>query len=143
MRSLLYLSTATSLLSDEEIINILNTSRSFNQKHSITGLLLYHQGSFLQVIEGEKDIIHSLFYKKISLDKRHEGIILLLDEQTNERSFSEWSMGFKQIANNDWSELEGYLDLGNTKKFNKIANSGTPEVITIIKSFSDVNRLNI
>lgn len=143
MHSLLYISSSTSLLSNEDILNILNTSQTNNLRLNITGLLLYHQGSFLQVIEGEKDVVHDLFSKKISLDKRHNGIILLLDGEIKERSFSDWSMGFKQISNHDWSELKGYLDIGNTQKFSKIANCGNPEVITLIKSFSDVNQLRL
>lgn len=143
MQSLLYLSTSTSLLSNEDIIDILNTSRTNNQRHDITGLLLYHEGSILQVLEGEKNVIHALYYDKICMDNRHKNIILLLDDDVEERSFSDWSMGFKQISNHDWSELEGHLDIGNVKKLSQIASSGTPEVITLIKSFSDVNQLRI
>lgn len=143
MQSLLYLSTATPLISTEDILDILKTARAFNKKNNITGLLLYHEGAFLQVIEGEKEVIHKLFYDKICLDNRHKNITKLLDYEIEERSFSDWSMGFKQISNNNWSELEGYLDIRNTKKFSQIASSGTPEVITLIKSYTDVNQLSL
>lgn len=143
MHSLLYISSSSTLLSNEVIFDILNVSRVNNLLLGITGLLLYHQGSFLQVIEGEKEAVHELFFNKISFDIRHKDIIKLLDDDIRERNFSDWSMGFKQISNQDWSKLEGYIDIGNIKKFSKVAECGNPEVITLIKSFADVNQLRI
>ncbi|MEO8861690.1 MAG: BLUF domain-containing protein [Ginsengibacter sp.] len=142
MHTLIYLSASSSLFSNEEIIDILNTSRLNNSRLDITGLLLYHEGSILQILEGEKEVIHALF-NKISLDSRHKGVIKVLDNNIKERSFADWSMGFKQISNYDWSELKGYLDIDNDKKFSQITNSGSSHVITMIRSFSNVNRLSV
>jgi len=142
MHTLIYLSASSSLFSNEEIIDILNTSRSNNLRLNITGLLLYHEGSILQILEGEREVIYALF-NKIGLDKRHKSIIKLLDKNIKERSFADWSMGFKQISNHDWSELKGYLDIDNDKKLPQITDSASHDVITLITSFSNVNRLNM
>ncbi|MEO6549992.1 MAG: BLUF domain-containing protein [Ferruginibacter sp.] len=142
MHTLIYLSASSNLFSDEEMMDILNKSRVNNLRLGITGLLIYHEGSILQILEGEKEVIHAL-YKKISLDRRHKSVIKLSDKPITERSFADWSMGFKQISNNDWSELKGYLDIDNEKKFSQATNSGSPDVIRLIRSFSDVNRLSM
>ena len=142
MHTLIYLSASSSLFSNEEIIDILNTSRANNLQLDITGLLLYHEGSILQILEGEKEVIHALF-NKICLDGRHKSIIKLLDNDIKERNFADWSMGFKQISNHDWSELKGYLDIDSGNELPQIANSGSPQVIALIRSFSNVNQLNI
>lgn len=142
MHSLIYLSASSSLFSNEDIIDILKKSRSNNLRLDITGLLLYHEGSILQILEGEKEVIYALF-NKISLDTRHKGVIKLLDADIKERSFADWSMGFKQISNHDWSQLKGYLDIQSDKTFSQIANSGSPDMVTLIRSFLNVNQLNL
>jgi len=142
MHTLIYLSASSFLFSNEEIIDILNTSQSNNLRNDITGVLLYHEGSIIQILEGEREVIHTLF-NKICLDRRHKGIIKVLDSVIKERSFADWSMGFRQLSNHDWSELKGYLDIDNGKKFSQIVNSKSPDVITLIKSFSHVNQLSI
>lgn len=141
MHTLLYISSATYMYSNNDIIDILNVSRSFNFQHQITGLLLYHDGSILQVLEGEKEVIEDLFYNKICFDKRHHGIIELLNNEIKDRSFEDWSMGFKQISTQDWAELKGHIDISNTKELSQVINSASIDVITMIKSFSDVNQL--
>lgn len=141
MHTLLYISSATNMYSNDVIIDILNVSRAYNSQNQITGLLLYHDGSILQVLEGEKEVIEDLFYNKICFDKRHHGIIELLNNEIKDRSFEEWSMGFKQISIEDWAELKGHIDISNIKKFSQVINSASIDIINMIKSFSDVNQL--
>ena len=140
MHNVIYLSAASYLFSDEELIAFLNKSRANNIKLGITGLLLYNEGSILQILEGEKQVVSDL-YKIIERDNRHTRIVKMIDASITQRSFSDWSMGFKRVSDADWSQLKGYLDID---KDNKIC-SGTESnsVITMIKSFADINRLDI
>ena len=140
MHNVIYLSAASYLFSDEELIAFLNKSRANNIKLGITGLLLYNEGSILQILEGEKQVVTDL-YKIIERDNRHTRIVKMIDASITQRSFSDWSMGFKRVSDADWSQLKGYLDID---KDNKIC-SGTESnsVITMIKSFADINRLDI
>jgi len=142
MHTLIYLSASSSLFSDEEIVDILSTSRSNNLRLNITGLLLYHEGSILQILEGEREVIYAL-YNKIRLDRRHKSVIKLLDKNIDERSFADWSMGFKQISNHDWSELKGILNISKDKTLSQLTNSVSSDVITLIKSFYNVNQLKM
>ena len=49
------MSSAIIKLSEEELNAILVQARQYNIAHSITGILLYIDGDFLQVLEGKKE----------------------------------------------------------------------------------------
>ena len=104
MYYILYLSTASPNLSEDDLIDILVQSRRRNIESNITGMLLYAEGSILQVIEGEENDVLRL-YNKIELDKRHRDIVRVHEGEVSERNFSGWAMGFKSSS---YKELEGY-----------------------------------
>ena len=79
-----------------------------NEQRSITGMLLYSDGNFLQVLEGEKEAVLQTF-KHIEKDPRHRDVFVLLEQDIAERQFSSWSMGFKQLTGAD---LEKFPDAG-------------------------------
>jgi hypothetical protein len=69
MHRIIYLSSGIKIFSDEEINDLLKVSRNNNEKNGITGLLLYSDGNFMQILEGEKEAVENT-YKKIA--KRHK-----------------------------------------------------------------------
>jgi len=138
MHNLIYISAASHLLTNEELVDILTVSRLNNSRLGITGLMLYHEGAILQILEGEETVLKTL-YRKICTDSRHKGLIKMLDIPVNERSFEDWSMGFKQISKEDWSSLGGYLNLQNNEMLSALTRSGATHVISMIKSFATVN----
>lgn len=96
MRQLVYVSSAVRLFTDQELAELLRVSRSNNERGGITGMLLYAGGNFIQAIEGPPDTVAAL-ETRIGLDDRHRGIITLIDGPVEERSFPEWSMGFRRM----------------------------------------------
>lgn len=96
MKRIIYLSTGVTIFSDFEINDLLNVSRINNAKNGITGLLLYSDGNFLQIIEGENEMIDQL-YINICKDRRHKNIINVVNKSIQERSFSNWEMGFSVV----------------------------------------------
>ena len=56
---LIYVSSACRELSDEELEHILESSIRHNTQQGITGVLLYTNGRFMQVIEGEEAAIET------------------------------------------------------------------------------------
>jgi hypothetical protein len=50
----------------------------------------------MQLIEGEKQSTKEL-YEKISSDRRHTQVSLLLSEPITHRNFENWSMGYKNL----------------------------------------------
>jgi hypothetical protein len=107
LKSIIYASSARKLFSADELIELLRKSRENNNALDITGMLLYRDGNFIQVLEGPEDVVMSL-YEKIRRDKRHFGIIILGQQPITERQFPNWSMGFLNIDEMSAKELEGY-----------------------------------
>ena len=93
---LIYVSNAQHEVAAGELERILEASARNNAAHSITGMLLYANGSFLQILEGEAAAVDETF-ERVSQDPRHTNIFLLEREAIGERSFARWSMGFKRL----------------------------------------------
>lgn len=79
--------------------------RKNNDKNSITGLLLYSEGAFLQLFEGEDKPVDKLM-KKIQKDNIHHSIIILVDKTSDKRVFPDWSMGFESVPIRQFKEVK-------------------------------------
>lgn len=77
----------------ECIADILMSSRRNNETASITGALLVTGDRFAQVLEGEQEVVEET-YARITRDRRHVDVVLLLKEAVAERQFPQWSMAF-------------------------------------------------
>ena len=113
MISLIYVSSATEKFSHAELLTLLETSRRNNARLNVTGMLLYKDGNFMQVIEGEEGQIERL-HAKISGDPRHNGLLTLLKRPIEQRQFSDWSMGFKDLSDPNLAGKAGYNEFLNT-----------------------------
>lgn len=109
MVSILYVSSSAGLFSDSELVDLLEQSRDNNARSGITGMLLYKDGNFMQVMEGPEQAVNEL-YERILKDKRHAGLMLLFKEPIEERQFPSWTMGFRNLRDVDMREMPGYSD---------------------------------
>ncbi len=109
MFSLVYVSSATHLLSNQDPVRLLQQSREKNVRLGVSGMLLYKDGNFIQVLEGPEKNVRDL-YLTISKDHRHKGLIVLLEEKIAERRFPDWSMGFRNLRDVNLEEVPGYTD---------------------------------
>ena len=100
MIRIIYISSAVAPLSDSELDALLEASRRNNQKRGVTGLLLYRDGDFMQILEGEEAPVREI-YARILADPRHSRVIQLDDSPIASRGFGEWSMGFQRIRASD------------------------------------------
>ena len=87
-----YMSTAVGVLRAEELDRIYLRSKSANSREGITGLMLFYEGVFLQVLEGGRSAVNKL-YNRIGADPRHTDVELLLYEEIGELRFASWSIG--------------------------------------------------
>lgn len=94
MQRLIYTSIARRKMSQCDIDRILMTSRLYNEMTGITGLLVYHDKRFLQVLEGPIDELDKV-YERIRRDWRHEDCRLLLKETIVARAFDQWEMAYR------------------------------------------------
>ena len=90
---LLYLSNAKPELKQEDLDSILRVSRENNPSRDITGLLVFANGVFIQVLEGPRNAVNKLF-ETICDDTRHQDVAILGEYTGQERIFAKWSMGF-------------------------------------------------
>lgn len=87
----IYVSSTAGELHADELQSLLLHSRRNNARDGITGMLLYAEGSILQVLEGPADAVDRT-YEKIERDDRHRGLIRLVRREISEREFGDWSM---------------------------------------------------
>jgi hypothetical protein len=104
----IYASAAAVPFSESDLATLLLRARGNNERLGITGLLLYHEGSFLQALEGDEAALASLF-STISGDKRHDHIVKLLAREVPDRHFSGWNMGFVSMSSVS-KTLPGFSD---------------------------------
>lgn len=110
MIRLIYVSSATPKMKEEDLVNILTSAHKNNKARNVTGMLLYAGGNFFQVLEGEEDDVRNL-YEKIKLDERHSNCIVIEEEPIDSRTFPDWSMGFKHLKSDDIAKLPGYSEI--------------------------------
>jgi len=112
LHTLVYVSSATSLLSTEALAELLRQSRVKNERLGITGLLLYVDGNFMQALEGEEKAVLEL-YEQIRRDPRHHNATTIISMPCARRSFSRWSMGFRaadELAPEERIGVSRFLD---------------------------------
>ena len=88
-----YLSEAVSDRSFLGLMRLLESARAFNQKNGVTGILLYDNQQFGQIIEGEHANVMKA-WKRIQEDKRHHRVELLEIREITERNFPDWLLRF-------------------------------------------------
>jgi len=100
MRQLLYVSNTAQPVSVGDLDDILTASRRNNAQLGITGLLLFIDDGFLQVLEGEESAVREV-YARVASDPRHGNATVMLDREIPVRAFPEWSMGFERPCMDD------------------------------------------
>ena len=108
MLQIIYASAAVVPFSDLELEQLLLRARANNTRLGVTGMLLYHDGSFLQVIEGDAPVLMTLF-ERIGRDKRHASVATLLERQIEAPHFGDWAMVFVSRTHLT-NDLPGYSD---------------------------------
>lgn len=90
---LIYSSRATAPFDQRALERLLIKSRMNNQALDITGVLLYLDELFAQVLEGPAEPVLNLF-ELIRNDARHTAVQQLSCERIDQRLFGGWAMGF-------------------------------------------------
>jgi hypothetical protein len=93
---LLYRSEQAYEMDSDDLVKLLLDARAFNRDNGVTGLLLHHQGQFMQLLEGEQHQVQSL-YRKIAEDARHRNAAIEVNAPSEHRLFPEWHMGYAEV----------------------------------------------
>ncbi|GAB7086850.1 BLUF domain-containing protein [Marinifilum fragile] len=131
---IVYVSFSKNQLSELELDELLSEIRPKNLKQGVTGLLLYNDEIFIQVIEGKSDTIHDL-YDRLQKDKRHTNIVKILEERIDQRSFPNWSMGYQKLSKEESKVLPGFTDLMTTNDIRESLKQSSQAIVDLIVKF--------
>lgn len=104
-----YTSRAKRGLSAADVAALVEKARDFNAAHDITGMLLFHDGTFLHLLEGREEMVYALFSRKIAPDPRHANVRKLFEQPAMKRLFGEWPIAFRELTATEASEWQPLL----------------------------------
>jgi hypothetical protein len=129
LRRTIYTSKSTKQFNKRNLLDLLHDSRTYNKIDSISGVLMYREGVFLQVIEGESEVIDDLF-TRLKRDPRHNEVKIIFDSYVDSRFFSDWAMGCADFDQPELSFIPGIrTDLSDPEVIESLINN-LPEVAT-------------
>jgi len=130
------MSAQAQTLRDKDIEDLLFYAREKNRRLAITGVLLLIQGKFIQYIEGyEQDI--DRVYESIKVDTRHNDLLLLDSGYIENRQYTNWSMAYKKVENNEIKNLLGYSELNLDDLFLNPPEEKTHPVLKVLYNFTN------
>ena len=118
-----YVSTAVRDLQQNEVDEILEETQIRNNNHGVNGLLIYSDGNFFEVLEGEKINIKGLF-KIIEEDERHKNIIMIFEKEVHQPILKDKDSNF--ISQNTQHQR---MDVSNFLYYIKDLDGGTQKTV--------------
>jgi hypothetical protein len=100
---LVYSSAAVRPLTHEALVDLLEQSRTRNVARRVTGMLLYRDSRFLQLLEGDERVVRDL-YARITTDPRHQRVRTVGERRRLLRQFPTWTMAFRDLASEPFPE---------------------------------------
>ncbi|ROS48105.1 BLUF domain-containing protein [Frigoribacterium sp. PhB24] len=141
MLSTVYVSRSSYPFTDDDLANLLMTSRSNNARLGITGMLLHREGRFIQVLEGPDEAVRARL-AVIARDPRHTAVHTIVDERVEDRLFPAWTMGYRAVTDDLAAAIPGYADVfgtgtGGRDRLSNLSPSSSHKVRTLLRWFRD------
>lgn len=127
MIQITYISSSARPINQNGLEDILVKSRKNNNEVGITGMLIYHNDTFLQVLEGDEEKVDTLM-SKIKKDGRHTDCRIVSKKKIQQREYGDWNMGFKLLSEKDFrttKTIEGF----NQDNFNATFLSNNANIV--------------
>ena len=105
LRAIAYTSKASRDLTSQDLDRLLLEAQSFNEACDVSGVLLYHAGTFFQFFEGPEAAVMAV-YARIRQATMHTRIVELRDALASERQFAAWHMAFCEAPESELQALE-------------------------------------
>jgi len=114
-----------------KLYQILRHARLENGKRNVTGILVFSDNMFFQVLEGDENVVRSLM-QKITPDKRHLDVKIIFEGEVATPSFPSWEMAYvstnaKEMAT--WAGLRNTTTIDETLAYLSSTPSQVPEVL--------------
>ncbi len=107
---IIYLSTANGAPEQQELEALMQKARSNNNRDGITGLVAYHDFTFIQVLEGPEDKVRECF-DRIRQSELHRNIVVAQEAYSETRLFDRYAMAFVPSADQDKPLNTAFTDL--------------------------------
>ena len=133
MYQLVYVSSVSADLSEDDLQDILCRAREANRDFDITGMLVCLDGCVMQVLEGRQECVREL-YARIEADLRHSGAKVLIESDIAKRAFPDWSMGFRNASRDD-PYMAGFFALTRRALEGRTSRTDAKILRTIVKTF--------
>ena len=90
---IMYSSQAAEPMTAAALEKILADARVGNAARKVTGALIYVDGVFFQILEGDKAVVHALM-ANIARDSRHQSVTVFHEAEVEARAFESWRMAY-------------------------------------------------
>ncbi|SFC60312.1 BLUF domain-containing protein [Zunongwangia sp. SCSIO 43204] len=127
-----YVSSASPAIEETDINEVLSWTQSWNTDHNITGFLLYSEGNFFQVLEGDELKVKDVF-QKIEKDRRHRNLFKIFNREIKQDQYDEYSCEFLSKYNESEELNENYY----LQYLKNLDHSSQTAVKNILKAFVD------
>jgi len=134
MKRLIYLSSAWDQFQPEDLASLLAVARRNNIRDGLTGVLLFHDGSFMQVLEGDAEAVDRVF-RRIRKDGRHNRILVLSQTEGVTRLFPGWAMALARPDALAMDDPEGVRPIHKVMEDLRNIEAQDPRVATLMRSF--------
>jgi hypothetical protein len=132
---LIYASSAVRRLTARELEDILAVARRNNDRLGISGILLYRDGSFIQLLEGSKDAVLERF-EAIRADPRHRSVMVLDERAADAPALPGWSMGYREVGDREGA---GLFELTEQAIDQRLADAPRA-ILRFMRNFYAINR---
>lgn len=95
--------SASLLTTAWDVTCLVEQCRLHNMLSGVTGILLHEDGTFMQILEGEAEVVEAV-YRKIERDPRHHYVTELYAIETDRRLFPDWPMAF--MSRKEFADVE-------------------------------------
>ena len=131
---LIYTSAAAGTSDAGALAHVLVQSRRNNPQLDVTGMLLYTEGSFFQVLEGPTAAVDATF-ATIAADPRHTRAVTIIRERIARRAFGEWSMGYVTATSAELGAASGMNDFfGQASCFDRLDAGRAKKLLTAFRA---------
>ncbi len=102
--------------SDSVFKHIQSHSESYNKDNNIAGFLCNNNQSFLQCLEGTKDVVSALM-QRIFKDENHKDVDVVFAKKVSGYSFTDWRMHSLNLNSSNWEKFSNYTKLSTISPF--------------------------
>jgi len=131
MYQIVYTSSANRDFTAADLGELLRGAQRHNKNVGVTGMLVFHDGTFLQALEGENRAVNEIF-ARIHGDSRHRDVIVLhRGHGPEQRVFGDWPMGFADF-DGAADILRGFVRLNDKLNLKNLDDAGAVGLLAAV-----------